>query len=134
MIRRKKLFSKENSGNLNEYQKDDKFTLLSCHLGNNYCHDVLEEVNRLYKESEIARINSEYLKSVEMLQKAFEKTKELNETSCIKCVNLFQSNIDQTLKILKEEIQQLSMGFLGKKNYELAYMRLSNLEKKISQM
>ena len=134
MTQQRKLFSKVKTNNSNEYQQEDKFHLISCHLEKTYCHNVLKEVNQLYAESEIARINNEYLKSVEKLQIAYDKTKELNESSCVKCVNLFQSNINQTLEIMKKELQQSSKGFFGRRNYQTAYTRLCDLEKKVSRM
>ena len=133
MIKRRKFFSKEKSKELKEYKREDKFSLISCHLGNDYCNDVLKDINRLYAESEISRINNEYLKSVEVLHEAYNKTKELNESSCIKCVHLFQSNINQTLDLMKKEIEQLTSGIFGKKNYDKAYERLCDLEKMINQ-
>ena len=134
MILRKKFISQEDTDDFNEYQKEDKFNLIKCHLEKNYCHNILKEVNRLYAESELARINNEYLRSVDFLQEAYYKTKELKESSCVKCVNLFQSNINQTIEIMKDELNEISHGFFSKKNYQLAYSRLCDLEKQVNQV
>lgn len=134
MILRKKFISQEDTDDFNEYQKEDKFNLIKCHLEKNYCHNILKGVNRLYAESELARINNEYLRSVDFLQEAYYKTKELKESSCVKCVNLFQSNINQTIEIMKDELNEISHGFFSKKNYQLAYSRLCDLEKQVNQV
>lgn len=132
--RKRKIFSHGETKGIKRYHKEDKFTLVSCNINNSHCHYVLKDINRLYAESELARINNEYLRSVDFLQEAYNKTRELNESSCIKCVNLFQSNINQTLKIMKDELNKMSHGLLGSRNYQLAYRKLCNLEQKVSQM
>ena len=132
--RGRKIFLSKKTKGIKRYLEEDKFILISCNINNNHCHNVLKEINRLYAASELARINNEYLMSIDYLQEAYYKTKELNESSCLKCVNLFQSNINQTLKIMKDELHKMSHGFLGSKNYQLAYRRLCNLEQKVSLM
>ena len=132
--RKRKIFSRGEKKGIKRFHKEDKFDFVSCHLNETFCYNILNEINELYAESELARINNEYLRSVDFLQEAYNKTKELNESYCVKCVNLFQSNINQTLKIMKDELYQMSHGFFGKKNYQLAYTRLCDLEKQVSQM
>ena len=118
--------SKGGAKSKNIYSGEAKFCLVSCPVKESFCHQVLDEINELYAESELARINNEYLKSVELLQEAYYKTLNLSESSCIKCANLFQSNINQTLEIMKDELYEMSHGIFRTKSNNLAYTRLCN--------
>ena len=112
--------------------KQDKFELVSCSVKEGHCKKILPEINDLYAESELARINKEYLKSAELLKNAYNKTLGLKESLCTKCVELFQSSITETLETMQEEVHQMSLGYFHKKRYENVYIRLSNLVKKMS--
>lgn len=117
----------------NEYteSKEDKFKLVSCSANGVYCRSTLPEINRLYAEAELARINKEYQKSAEILQDAYVKTLLLKESKCGKCVDFFQTSITSTMENMQEEVYSMSVGFLSKKRYEEVYNKLCSFIQKI---
>lgn len=108
----------------------NKFSIISCPVTESYCHKVLNEINELYAQSELSRINKEYLKSVYLLEEAYNKTTELNQKHCLVCADLFKFHINKTLELMRGELQQISNGAFGKNNYKLAYARLCDWENK----
>ncbi|MCG6189882.1 hypothetical protein [Maribellus maritimus] len=112
--------------------KEDKFKLIGCPIKGIHCTNILPEINKLYAESELARENKEYQKSVEQLQKAYYRTLELKESPCTKCVSMFQSSINETLETMQEELYEMSFGIFHRKRYQLAYSKLSNFIKKLN--
>ncbi len=106
-------------------QKQEKFELVSCPIKKIFCVDILPEINELYSESEIARINKEYQRSVELLQKAYYKTQELCETSCAGCVDFFQTSINETLEMVQQELHDMSTGIFNRKGYQIVYEKLN---------
>lgn len=120
-----------NVKNANAGSKEDKFKLVSCSANGVYCSSTLPEINRLYAEAELYRINREYQKSAELLQEAYVKTMVLNESTCAKCVDFFQTSITSTMENMQEEVYDMSVGFLSKKRYEQVYDRLCNFIQKI---
>lgn len=109
---------------------ESKFSIVSCPVTESYCHEVLNEINELYAQSELSRINKEYLKSVYLLEEAYRKTDELSHKHCLVCAELFQFHIKKTLDLMKGELQEISNGMFGKNNYRLAYARLCDWEYK----
>ena len=99
--------------------------MLSCPVKKIFCVDILPEINELYAESENARINKEYQRSVELLQKAYYKTRELSETSCAGCVSFFQSSINETLELVQQELHDMSTGIFNRKGYQIVYEKLN---------
>lgn len=110
---------------------EDKFKIVSCPVKKIHCAKILPEVNELYARSELARINKEYLQSAVLLQNAYLKTLQLQESCCGQCVNLIQSSISETLDTIQEEVRERTYGLFHKKRYEHVYARLSSLVKKI---
>lgn len=96
----------------------DKFELVGCPVNGMHCTSILPEINALYGASEIARMDKEYVKAAELLQKAFHKTLELKQPGCAACVEMFQGSIKQTMKIMEDEVYDMSVGFFRKKRYE----------------
>ena len=114
----------------NFHHTESKFSIVSCPVVESHCHTVLDEINELYAESELARINKEYLKSVVLLEEAYDKANDLGNRSCLLCADLFKFHINKTLEVMKEELQEISIGFFSSKNYKNAYLRLCELESK----
>lgn len=106
-------------------QRQEKFELVSCPTKKVFCDDVLPKINELYAESETARINKEYQRSVELLQQAYYKTQELKETSCAGCVSFFQSSINETLELVQKELHDMSTGIFHRKGYQIVYEKLN---------
>lgn len=129
---RKSLFLTQEPKNGYLFHKEDKFKMVSCPVNGIYCKDhILPQINELYAESELARINKEYQNAVELLQKAYYKTLELTESPCGKCVEMFQGSINQTLENMQEELYEMSFGIFHKKRYQQAYAKLNNFMRKI---
>ena len=109
---------------------ESKFSIVSCPITESYCHKVLNEINELYAQSELSRINKEYLKSVYLLEEAYTKTAELDHKHCLVCADLFKYHIKKTLELMKSELHEISNGAFGKNNYKLAYARICDWELK----
>ena len=121
---------KKNSYNISSV--GDKFELVSCPAKEAYCKKVLPKINELYAISELARINKEYYRSAELLEKAYDLTRELeSETACAKCVKLFQSTITDTMENMQEEVLDMSVGFFHKKRYKHVYASLGYFLRKM---
>ena len=112
--------------------KDDKFNFVNCSVGGYYCkRNILPEINRYYKESNVYRINKEYQKSIEFLQKAFLITQELRESCCAECVIFFQNNITETLENIRDELNEMSTGFFSTRRYKNIYIKLGDILMKL---
>ncbi|MEZ5106971.1 MAG: hypothetical protein R2757_20870 [Draconibacterium sp.] len=108
--------------------RENKFTLMNCSISGIHCKDsVLPEINRLYAEAEIYRINKEYQRSIELLQQAYQKTFELKESPCTRCVAFFQYNIKETLETMQDELYSMSNGIFSRGRYENILDRLGNV-------
>ena len=114
-----------------EINKGNKFKFISCSVQGIFCKDVLPEINKLYAEAELARINREYQKSTDLLQMAYLKTLGLKESTCSTCVDFFQSCITSTMEEMQEEVYEMSVGFLRKKRYEIVYERIRSFIQKM---
>ncbi len=114
----------------NTYCSESKFSIISCPVTESYCHIVINEINDLYAESELARINKEYFRSVTLLEEAYNKANELNQKSCLVCADLFKYHINKTFDAMREELHEISRGFFSSKNYRMVYSRLCEWENK----
>ena len=122
--------TKSKKRNGQHHYDESKFSIVSCPISESSCHKVLNEINELYAQSELSRINKEYLKSVYLLEEAYTKTTELDRKHCLVCADLFQYHIKKTLELMKSELHEISKGTFGKNNYNLAYARLCDWEHK----
>ena len=129
---RKSRFSFQDDGGGDLNPRDDKFKLVSCPRNALRCRGVLPQVNQLYSESELARINKEYQRSIELLQQAYYKTLELNQPTCENCVKLFHSSIKETLETLHKEINKNSSRNSGKKRMQLVYSKMVHFFEKLN--
>ena len=120
-----------NKQSRNTRKEKDKFELVGCPISGIYCSSVLPELNTLYRESEIARINKEYQKSAELLKRAYKKTLLLNETTCAACVDLFQSNIIRSMESMREETYKMSVGIFQRKRFRFVSEKLSQYLKEL---
>lgn len=112
--------------------KEDKFELMNCSLNGVHCSTVLPEINKLYAESEVYRVNKEYVRAAELLEQAYNKTFELKKTSCATCVDFFQTSIAKTMETMQEEVHQMSLGLFHKKRYEQVYLKLRGFLKNMN--
>jgi len=93
----------------------DKIELLVCHAGGHKCKEHLSMINDCYLEANNYHFEKDYLNSIESLKRAFFKTTQLNEESCVKCAVLFRSAITQSIENINGELQNLTTGFFRKK-------------------
>lgn len=128
----KRLFSFQDAGGDDLNHREDKFQLMSCPRNAVQCKDILPQVNQLYSESELARINKEYQRSIELLQQAYYKTLELNKPTCTNCVDLFHANIRETLETLHRELERISYGTSKKKRFSPSNSRMARFLEKIN--
>lgn len=108
--------------------REEKFEMINCSIKGAYCKDqILPEINRLYAEAEVSRINKEYQSAIEMLQMAHQKTLELTESPCAQCVSFFQYSIKETLEIMQEDLLAMSKGLFSTTRYQLVYTKLGGI-------
>lgn len=113
--------------------REEKFEMINCSIKGVYCKgQILPEINRLYAEAEISRINKEYQRAVEMLQMAHQKTLELIESPCAQCVSFFQYSIKETLEIMQEDLHAMSKGLFRTSRYQVVYARLGGIINKMN--
>lgn len=100
----------------------NKIEMVSCFRNEMVCKEQLSLINENYRESDSYRSNKNYQKSIEKLRDAFYKTTELNDNACFNCSVIFRATIIDSLKNIKKEIKDLTIGFFGNKNYESSYL------------
>lgn len=107
----------------NQYfnDKQDKIELVGCPRVGKECGEHLSVLNKSFLASSRNMRNKEYTMSIEALKGAFYKTNELQESSCIKCAELFRSTIIQSLEIIHEDLQKMSGGLFFRKRYQFSY-------------
>ncbi len=97
--------------------------LISCPAGGKLCAEQLNFINERMKLSRTYWINKEFPQAIEELKIAFNKTTELNSSTCIPCVELFRSTIIKSLEVRQKEFRQRKGLFKRKSHspdYELA--------------
>jgi hypothetical protein len=99
----------------------DKIELLVCHAGGHKCKEHLSTINQYYLDANNFHFEKDYLNSIESLKKAYLKTTQLNEESCVKCAVLFRSAITQSIENINGELQYLTTGFFRKKRLLPSY-------------
>lgn len=119
-------FIKGGENNCN-YQRKDKFKLVSCPVNGKFCTDILPAINALYAESEYEHANKKFQKSIDKLEQAYNKSLELKESPCANCVAFFQSNITGTLESMQKELHGMSRGFFNSKRYNQAHNKLTSV-------
>lgn len=133
--KRRGLFSLsvEDSEYFNDMQ--DKFELVSCPSDGINCVEHRLVINKSFLESGKHLNNKDYQRSIEALKSAFYKTTELQETTCLKCAELFRLTITQSLEQIHADLEKMSKSFFYSKryqsSYELACLVLEELKQKL---
>jgi len=96
---------------------------INCPLKEMLCKVPLSNINKSILESEQFRKEKDYLKSIESLKIAFTKATDLMDNPCTKCAQNFRFNIIKSLTIIHDELEELSTGFFGDKNYFPVYLK-----------
>ena len=119
-----------------KYVGDDqaKIEMVNCPLENELCLHQLTTINQYYTESNNSHLSKDYHKSIEALKLAFNCTYEINNSSCIKCAELFRSTIISSLENMHSELQSMTTGWVKYKRHqqslELASLVLKEFKKK----
>jgi len=111
-----------------------KIEMVSCPLQKELCVDHLIVINKFYDESNIFHITKDYPKSIEALKLAYNSTYEINNSSCLKCADLFRSIIISTLEKIHSELEGMTSGLFKSKRFQpslvLAALVLEELRNK----
>ncbi len=112
-----------------EYFDDsqDKIQLVGCKKDHQVCLNYLPEINRLMKESDVLYRDRDYIRSLEALDKAYNKTFELKNTDCSKCARLFRSTIVGSLEDMNHELQGMSKGLFRTARYQSSSIKAEQL-------
>ncbi|MBN2636650.1 MAG: hypothetical protein JXR61_10300 [Prolixibacteraceae bacterium] len=119
--------SQKYSGENGTQHTENKFELVSCEQNGEKCKSHLSVINENYSEYDIYRQNREYQKSIEALNSAFRKTYELQDSTCVKCAQMFRSTIIQSLENIHAELHNMSTGLFRKKSYKTSYILAGNV-------
>ncbi len=112
----------------NEYfnDKQDKIELVECKFGGHNCKDHLSEINKNFLDSGNYQRSKDYQRSIEALKNAYNLTFELQESSCIRCAELFRSTIIQSMENMSNELHRMSTGLFKTKRFESSYIMATN--------
>ena len=113
----KKLFSL--SMREEEYNKQEKFELVSCPINEKFCKELRPAINKDYLVAQQFHLNKDYQKSIETLKSAYSKTLVLREPACAGCAEFFRDTIKQYMGEIQTEQKKTSIGFLNFKRHKL---------------
>ena len=99
----------------------NKIELLGCPFGGKNCRKHLAAINKSYLDSVRHQREKNYLQAIEQLKLAYEKTDEIQQSSCLKCAALFRTTITDSLKNIHKELQKMTTGIFRNKRYEEVY-------------
>ncbi len=114
--------------------KQKKIELVSCPLREMMCKFHLSAVNKSYLESEQYRKQKDFHRSIEMVKTAFNKTLELMEHPCTRCIKHYHSNIIDSLEKIHGELEEISTGIFGNKRYQSSYLQSIKVLKEFESM
>lgn len=110
----------ENSKNNIEtktFQKEKSITLEGCPQGGEKCNDLLKKVNNLLFLSNQHMLNKDFIRALEMKEKAFNETVILQSEHCFPCGGLFRKFIYDAVNDYILEMEKMSKGLFRKKKY-----------------
>lgn len=94
---------------------------------------ILGDINSFFHESEQYQYNKEYLFAIVPLEKAFEKTFELQDVTEQEYTKFFRLIITEALKNIHKELIRMTSGFFRKKNYHRSLNKAKEALKEFSQ-
>lgn len=107
--------------------KDNKIELVSCPRNGKNCHKHLHEINNNFKESIIYQSEKNYLRSAELLKKAFGETLKLKGVTCTRCAALYRSTIIESLENMHKDLRRMATGLFLSNRYKGSYMMVDNV-------
>lgn len=117
----------------NKDYNENKIELLSCIRNGDRCKNHLTLINEEYSTLQTYLQEKEYQKSIEALDKAFNKTFELREDSCSGCAKMFRSTIIQSLENIHLELKEMSKGIFKTNRYQSSYILADNVLRGLKQ-
>jgi len=99
--------------------------LISCPAGGKLCTEHLNFINEKMKLSRAYWVNKELPQAIEELKIAYNKTTELNSSTCIPCVKLFRSTIIKSLEARQKDLRT-KKGFIKRKSHSPDYELAAN--------
>lgn len=105
--------------------------LESCPLEGKNCKEHRAFINRNLRVSLNHLLNKEYAQSIEELKRAYYKTTELNQPTCIQCAELFRSTITRSMEHIQEDLQKMSTGFFKVKRFNPSLEQATKVLKEI---
>ncbi|RIH65625.1 hypothetical protein D1164_08130 [Mariniphaga sediminis] len=117
-IRKQKSLSKKDNG---ANGQSAKIEVMDCQNNGEKCKEHLAVINENYLESYQYLEGKNFRESIASLKNAFEKTHELQDTTCLKCAQLFRDTITESLEDIRDELQKMSTGIFKTKRYQSSY-------------
>lgn len=130
----RELFSFSLTDTQHKNKNSDNFELANCPLKEMMCKVHHNVINKNIEEFDKYRKEKDFIKSIEKLESAFNRTTYLMEHPCTNCVQHFRSVIYDSLIVMHGELENKSKGFFRKKRYKLMFQKadlvLKEFEKK----
>lgn len=96
----------------------DKFEMVSCKFNGKFCKEVRSQLNMNYSNAFKYLQYKEFNKSINALEDAFDKTLELQGSSCFSCASFFRSSITESLENIYEDLDNMSRGLFRTNKYQ----------------
>ena len=96
---------------------NERIELVSCPLEGSNCKEHRMVINREFYASQNFFHNKDYSRSILALKIAFDKTFEIQKTSCLNCAELFRKTITQSLENIHDDLYKMSKGIFATKRY-----------------
>ncbi|MGQ7871139.1 hypothetical protein [Sunxiuqinia sp. sy24] len=95
--------------------------LASCPQNGHNCADHRATINECLVNSFHHFSHRQYDTSIQELKVAFDKTKDLEKSTCIKCAELFRLRITASMEQIHSELHKMSTGFFRANRYKPSF-------------
>ncbi len=109
----------------------DKIKFTGCNKIEKNCMNYIPELNDCFRESDRHYKNRDFARSIEALEKAYNKVHEIQQPACFNCTLFLQATVVQSVEFIQNELEKKSKGIFAKRQYEAYYVNADNLLKKI---
>ena len=99
-----------------------KIEMVNCPLDKVLCVEHLSVINKYYGESNEYHLKKDYQRSIEALKLAFNSTYKINNSSCLKCAELFRSTIISSLENIHLDLERMSTGMFKSKRFQSSFI------------
>ena len=111
--------SEEDSDYFND--AENKIELVNCPRGGHNCSEHRAVINKYLLASRKYHVNKDYNRSIEALKVAYNKTTDLQESSCLNCALMFRGLVTQSLENIHDDLHQMAKGLFFRKRFESSY-------------